>query len=1074
MMNKLYASALLMALGFTAQAQSPSSNQNYVMETTVKVPGKTTVASLAGLPVGQANRTIQYFDGLGRPLQTVTWQGSSDGKKDVVQVFEYDALGREAKKYLPYAEQTSADGSYKPNGFTNQSNYYKQVPTGWDGNAVKTDYPFSITKFEPSPLNRVERQGFPGDVWQPSSVGTEHTARTSYGSNNSDINFGTTGFAVRLFRVSGGSLTSSSFYAANQLYLTVKKDENWQAADGKWGTVEEYKDKEGRLVLKRLFNEKLGNTEVLSTYYVYDDFGNLSFVLPPGANPDAGVPDATALEQFCYQYKYDGLKRNIAKHIPGRAGWEEMVYNKLDQKVLSRDPKLAQQGKWMFNKYDAMGHTVMTGMLSSSASRIDMQTTVDAESDGVAPDYPLWESRETGSDYTNQAYPRSYDHLLTVDYYDDYSFPSYSSTFNFVSFGPYANKSTMTKGLKTGSKIRNLSTGEMMLTVNYYEDNGRAIQVHSENHLGGLTATNQGIDRINTEYDFDGSVKNMERSHKAYGVTTTAATFYTYDHMGRKKTTSHSINGAGAVTLSEESYNEIGQLRQKALAGGLHTTNLDYNERGWLKNSNGTQFSMGLQYNDNASPQFNGNISGQSYINGGGNTFAYQYDKLGRLISGVATGMSELLTYDIMGNISSLNRDYAGPKAYNYTGNRLQSVTGLTGLYGYDVNGNAEVDGRNGVGLTYNHLNLPILATRLAGGGNPAVNLTYTYDATGEKLRKYNAITSETSDYIDGIHYVNTVISFIKTEEGQARYNGGSYIYEYNVEDHLGNVRLTFKNNSGVLDVLERTDYYAFGLRKFGLPNANVNRYLYNGKELQDELGMPGIAGDGQYDYGARLYDPVIARWNVVDPKAEQGRRWTPYNYAFNNPIYFVDPDGMWPWPNPLSRVQSMFNQAADKIRTSYAKVEQKVKSTYNKTANAVTKWTKENKTTLLNTAKNLQNTGDVMVVSGTVAAAVGAPVAGVGAAPGLALASGGGLVKTLGDGLEIVTNFVAGDTKSGAEGAAKQVVDAAIDKAVDVMLPGPTPKMASQFREAIKETKEITKNAVKSGAALNEKVKEE
>ncbi|WP_316822999.1 M91 family zinc metallopeptidase [Pedobacter gandavensis] len=237
---------------------------------------------------------------------------------------------------------------------------------------------------------------------------------------------------------------------------------------------------------------------------------------------------------------------------------------------------------------------------------------------------------------------------------------------------------------------------------------------------------------------------------------------------------------------------------------------------------------------------------------------------------------------------------------YNYAGNQLTSVVDSsnntsaafqlpgTTAYGYDVNGNMTSrintvnTGNNISSISYNYLNLP---STMTAGGNA---ISYTYDASGIKLRKVVG-SSVLNEYIGGIQYEQGVLKYLQTSEGRVVRNSDTdYKYEYTLADHLGNGRLYFDINGSQARKIQETNYYPFGLDIQETIIGIENKYQYNGKEKQDQEKM--------YDYGARLYDPVIGRFNVIDRFAEKYYTMTPYQYGGNNPISTIDINGDSLW----------------------------------------------------------------------------------------------------------------------------------------------------------------------------------
>ncbi|WP_333888881.1 DUF6443 domain-containing protein [Sphingobacterium siyangense] len=898
--------------GFQNLVSTPTAGQNYILTRTFRDTVK--LAQLANQrTIGQENQIIQYFDGLGRPSQSVQLM-ASPSYRDIVQHIEYDGFGRESIKYLPYAKNVAGDGSFKPTAKTDQLAYYATTNT-WDAAVVKTASPYAVTVFENSPLNRVQQQGAPGSPWQPSAnrntvvAGSNagRTVGTDYGTNIAN--------EVRLWTVnSTGIGAAATYYTAGKLYKTVIRDENWintaaaGATPSKTGTVEEFKDFEDRVVLKRVWETE---SKALNTYYVYDDFGDLRYVIPPGFPSTATtLTEATTgdFHELVYAYKYDEKRRLAEKKIPGK-GWEWLAYNANDQVVLSQDAVQRGLGKWSYTKYDAFGRVVQAGLYSKTfASQSAAQTDVNTVS-------KYWEDRVGAANYTNQAYPKTGQSLHSVNYYDDYVFTG-GNTANLQPLN--ITKSTKIKGLLTGSMVWKDDRSDSMLSINYYDDYGRVIQSVGRNHLNGT-------DRVTNEYNFPGQVVKSTQVHTpSTGAVVTIITTNEYDHVGRLVQTKKKVNGQDEMIQSRLAYNEIGQLKTKSLhsenGGSNFMTSIGYayNERGWQTKASSAQFTSQLNYNVNGTTllgnaQYNGNIAQQlwGYAATTNSTFTYGYDALNRLKSGVSIGtvMSEVLTYDDMGNIKTLVRDNGTAITYNYNNanksNRLASLTGgVTGSFTYDLNGNATKD-RTGMTLSYNYLNLPKTVT---GTGK---SIVYTYDASGTKLNRKSTVGGITTeqDYIGGIEYskasgTNPVIERIATEDGFLLNSSGSYSYYYNLTDHLGNVRVVLKKDgtatAPVATVMQKQDYYPFGKTKSIATSIN-NKYLYNGKEMQTDLngGTHTLGGsyvlEGQLDYGARFYDAEIGRWNVIDPKAQLLETSSPYVYALNSPSSFIDKDGELP-----------------------------------------------------------------------------------------------------------------------------------------------------------------------------------
>ncbi|MBQ2543511.1 MAG: hypothetical protein II556_01005 [Bacteroidales bacterium] len=785
---------------------------------------------------GGSGTDIVYYDGLGRPLQTVQERASGSYNTDIIIPTLYDVFGRPSVEEYPYP-RSSNSGVLRSSWSSEQRNYYEGA-----GHAGGDDYLFGVEHtYENRPEGRVLSTTLPG-----------YESYCENGSTNSYV-----------FNSSG----QLSGYSSGTCSGVITTD-----GDGHVTTV--WTDREGRTVRE---DRHPSSGTTLSTIYEYDNRGNLIEVTQPKGT--------------YFSYSYDALGRRIMKTVPG-AGAELYVYDSAGRVVLSQDAKLREQNRWIFSTWDAFDCLTKRELISTNLSQSSLQAYFPVSGSGSLPSskYTLVATLE------EYGYQRSNGASVNV--------PS------CLAFASDASASNSDKGsslnLKIYEKLLSLpSCGSSSSAYGlrpcverafYYDKLGRELQRVERNILGGIT-------RASVVRDCQGNPVSSTESVTLSANSTTPTvkhTGYVYDSRGRLTGETVQMDGT-AVSSTTLSYDALG--RSSSVSGnGLQQTQ-SYNFHGWVsgiqaKAGTTNVFSETLRYAEalHAAPLYSGSISEIFWQHGSStpSTYAFSYDGAARLTgcnryegSTLDNAWTERdICYDSNGNITAIKRYGSSAStplddlSMSYSGNTLSAVGNAS--FSYDSAGNVSSDPLRSLSFSYNILNLPCSISTSSDEAN------YSYLADGTKA----LVSGEMSE--DGYAYLGSMVFSLSEGEwlfdstpftgGMIRKSGSSWVADRHATDHLGSVRAVVRNGQ----VLERNDFYPYGGRhaNASLGMDAANRWRFSGKEIQTTAGVSLL------DFGARLYDDRLCRWNALDPMADKYFSFSPYAYCAGEPVGVLDTDG--------------------------------------------------------------------------------------------------------------------------------------------------------------------------------------
>lgn len=620
--------------------------------------------------------------------------------------------------------------------------------------------------------------------------------------------------------VQTGTGTTPAYYAPTALHKTITTDEDFHE-------VIEYKDKEGKTVLKRVqvvANAPISDTDYASTYYVYDDYDRLVCVLSPEATRllptqyyQSGATDATReafLGRWAFRYAYDTRHRMALRQVPGTAA-TYMVYDSRNRLALTQDgnQRSASPYKWTFTKYDEFNRPVMTGIKDTTVllTQAAMQGVVNSYYALIATTKPWrkYGEKYVGNvagnvhGYTNVAYPQvttaatlDVNSYLTVAYYDNYDFRAgWMGQYQYVNdnlaqtpasgvtYTQPAQENVRVNGHVTGTKAKLLAGNTSVLwlkSVYYYDDKYRPIQIKSDQYK-------RGISRVSNLYDFTGKVLKTK--------TTQVDNYVTWKDMVGATVVDHSLVKTGTAAAWD--------------AGAVSVQQIAANADGWLEfTATETNLNRMIGFSDQNTSNHHNTIDFAIYLSAGRSLYIYEN----------GTSKATFLTSYNMGDMLRIERTAGVVRYYRNDILLYTSLVNSTTLLMADVS-----------------LYLPNAAAtevRIAGSTvRKTVTRTFAYDPIGRLTHTWHQLDEGPEILLSKQEYNELgqlVDKKLHSTVASATDNRQSIDYRYNIRGWLTSMNNPSLTSDGVTND-DATDYFGMNVSYEAVDSDLNNAAVYNG-----------------------------------------------------------------------------------------------------------------------------------------------------------------------------------------------------------------------------------------------------